>query len=185
VQFTVSRETEEKLRQVQDLLRREIPDGDPGQIFDRALTLLLDDIARRKLAATPRPRPGRPTDPRSRHVPAHIRRAVWLRDGAQCAFVGRNGRRCGERAFLEFHHREAYAHGGEMTLENLALRCRAHNVYEAELVFGPYDAGRVQEGLASYVAARAHLPRGKCVKRVKHSARPRQRAPALRGRQGY
>ena len=52
VQFTMSRETHDKLRRVQDLLRHSIPDGDPAAIFDRALTLLLSDLERAKLAAT-------------------------------------------------------------------------------------------------------------------------------------
>ena len=56
VQFTVGEATHEKLRRVQDLLRREIPDGDPAAIFDRALTLLLEDVARKKLAATSKPK---------------------------------------------------------------------------------------------------------------------------------
>ena len=104
IQFTVGRETQQKLRHVHDLLRREIPDGDPGTIFDRALTLLLEDVARKKLAATPSPRPGRWSHPRSRHVPAEVKRQVWLRDHGQCAYVAPAGRRCRERAFLEFHH---------------------------------------------------------------------------------
>ena len=37
VQFTIGRESHDKLRRVQALLRREIPDGDPGAIFDRAI----------------------------------------------------------------------------------------------------------------------------------------------------
>jgi len=41
VQFTIGQETHDKLRRVQALLRREIPSGDPGEIFDRALTLLM------------------------------------------------------------------------------------------------------------------------------------------------
>jgi hypothetical protein len=56
VQFTIGQETHEKLRRVQALLRREIPDGDPGAIFDRALSLLLDKVEKTKLAATERPR---------------------------------------------------------------------------------------------------------------------------------
>jgi hypothetical protein len=137
VQFTIGAATHEKLRQAQDLLRREIPDGDPGVLFDRALTLLLEDVARKKVggAAKPRPRPG--TRSRSRHIPAAVKRAVWLRDGARCAFVAANGRRCTERVFLEFHHRDPYAIGGEETVANISLRCRPHNVYEAELAFGP------------------------------------------------
>jgi hypothetical protein len=136
VQFTVGKETSDKLRKVQDLLRREIPSGDPGAIFDRALSLLLQDIARRKLAETTSPRPGGRADPRSRHVPAEVKRAVWLRDDGRCAFVAAGGRRCAERAFLEFHHVEPYGIGGETTAANLSLRCRAHNAYEAGLVFG-------------------------------------------------
>ena len=36
VQFTVGEETEDQLRRLQDLLRAEIPDGDPGLIFAKA-----------------------------------------------------------------------------------------------------------------------------------------------------
>jgi hypothetical protein len=150
VQFTVSRETQEKLRQVQDLLRREIPDGDPGVIFERALTLLLEDVARKKLAATPNPRPGRAGDSRSRHVPAEVKRKVWVRDHGQCAFVSPSGRRCRERTFLEFHHLAAYARGGETTVENISLRCREHNAHEAELEFGPWDPTAVREPWTAY-----------------------------------
>jgi len=136
VQFTVGEATHEKLRRVQELLRREIADGDPAAIFDRALTLLLEDVARKKLAATSNPRPGVAAGTRSRHIPARVRRDVWLRDGGRCAFVAPGGRRCTERAFLEFHHREPHAIGGEATAANISLRCRPHNIHEAELVFG-------------------------------------------------
>jgi hypothetical protein len=147
VQFTVGAATYDKLRQVQDLLRREIPDGDPVLIFDRALTLLLEDVARKKLASASKPRSDSRTRAGSRHVPARAKRAVWLRDGGRCAFVAGNGRRCDERAFLEFHHDEPYAIGGEPAVANISLRCRAHNVYESDLVFGPRAsvAGRGRE----------------------------------------
>jgi len=60
VQFTIGQETHDQLRRVQALLRREIPDGDPGVIFGRTLSLFIDNVERKKLAATARPRPGRP-----------------------------------------------------------------------------------------------------------------------------
>ena len=60
VQFTIGQETHEKLRRVQALLRREIPDGDPGAIFDRALTVLLEKVEKTKLGAAAKPRPDRP-----------------------------------------------------------------------------------------------------------------------------
>jgi HNH endonuclease len=135
LQFTVSAETYEKLRRVQDLLRHRLPNGDPAAIFDRALTLLLTDLERTKLAATARPRGSSPTGKTSRHVPAKVRRAVWARDGGQCRFEGPAGR-CRETGLLEFHHVIPYARGGPTTVENLELRCAAHNRYEAERCFG-------------------------------------------------
>ena len=135
VQLTVSRETNDKLRRAQDLLRHSIPNGDLAIIVDRALTLLLEDLERSRLAATARPRSsGRPAKS-SRHIPAAVRRAVWKRDGGQCAFVGTEGR-CNERGFLEFHHVQPHAVGGPPVVDNIELRCRAHNVYEAEQFFG-------------------------------------------------
>jgi hypothetical protein len=139
VQFTVGKETHDKLRRLQALLRREIPNGDPAAIFDRAVTLLLEKVERAKTGAAARPRPIRPgTDKnRSRHTPNESRRVAWRRDDGQCGFVAPDGQRCGERAFLEYHHLDAYALGGASTPENIALRCRRHNQYEAERVFGP------------------------------------------------
>ncbi|MFI4945136.1 MAG: HNH endonuclease [Burkholderiales bacterium] len=140
VQFTIGRRTYEGLRRAQELLRREIPDGDPAAIFDRALSLLLDNIARRKWAAVARPKPAGVSAVRSRHVAAHVKRAVWVRDGGRCAFFAKNGRRCGEGSTLEFHHVAPYSIGGETTVANLSLRCRAHNAHESELAFGPFAA---------------------------------------------
>ena len=136
IQLTVSGETHDKFRRAQALLRHALPSGDPAAIFDRAVTLLVDQLERQRFAQTDRalattPRPGS-----SRHIPAAVRRAVWRRDGGCCAFVGNQGR-CGERAFLELHHLEPYAVGGAATVENIELRCRAHNAHEARLFFGP------------------------------------------------
>jgi 5-methylcytosine-specific restriction endonuclease McrA len=135
VQFTISRDTHDKLRRVQDLMRHAIPNGDPAEIFDRALTLLLHDLDRRRCAATAAPCGSRAATPRGRHIPAAVRREVWKRDEGRCTFVGTNGR-CSETGFLELHHVEPYAVGGVATAENILLRCRAHNAYEAALFFG-------------------------------------------------
>jgi hypothetical protein len=150
VQFTASAETVEKLRRAQALLRHQIPDGDPAAIVDRALTALLEALSRQKLAATERPRRGRPTAPGSRHIPAEVKRAVWLRDGGRCAFVGARNLRCNETGFLEFHHLKPYAAGGEATINNIELRCRAHNGFEADLYFGPRELVEVREEHACY-----------------------------------
>ena len=142
VQLTISRETHAKLRRVQDLMRHSIPDGDLAVIVDRALSLLLEKLEKHKCAsvtqATSR-RAGRASHPdRTRHVPASVAREVWKRDGSQCTFVGADGR-CSARAWLQLHHIVTFADGGATDAANLTLRCRAHNQYEAEQVFGPWS----------------------------------------------
>jgi hypothetical protein len=135
LQITISNETQEKLRRVQDLVRHTVSNGDPAEIFDRALTMLLEHLERRRAATTPWPRAPRERRTRSRHISAAVRREVWKRDQGRCAFVDSEGR-CIERGFLEFHHVEPYAAGGAATVANIQLRCRAHNAYGARLFFG-------------------------------------------------
>jgi hypothetical protein len=137
IQFTTSRDAYEKLRRAQALLRHVIPSGDPAAVFERALDALLGDLERKKLAATDRPRHSQRPAPGSRHIPAAVKRKVWRRDGARCAFVGATGR-CNERGFLELHHVVPFAAGGDATAANIELRCRAHNAYEAERFFGSF-----------------------------------------------
>jgi hypothetical protein len=147
VQFTVGQQTHDKLRRLQDLLRREIPSGDPATIVDRALTLLLEKVEKVKEGASAKPRPAARTATRSgtdrsaakpsRHIPREVVRAVHRRDDHQCAFVSKGGHRCSERVFLEKHHVMTYAEGGPATVENISLRCWRHNQYEAERIFGP------------------------------------------------
>jgi len=136
IQFTADEQTHDLLRRAQDLLRRQIPNGDVGEVMAKALKVLVYQLEKEKIAATERPREGRGSASRSRHVPATVRREIWKRDGGRCAFVAQNGRRCTERGFLEFHHVVPYRAGGEATVDNVQLRCRAHNGYEAELYFG-------------------------------------------------
>lgn len=131
----VPRETEDKLHHAQDLLRHVLPSGDIAEVFARALTSLIADLEKQKLAAVARPRRARKAGLTSRHIPAAVKREVARRDGGQCAFVGTQGR-CAETGFLEFHHVVPFARGGTTTADNLQLRCRAHNQYEAEQEFG-------------------------------------------------
>jgi 5-methylcytosine-specific restriction endonuclease McrA len=146
VQFTVTRDTFEKLCRVRDLMRHTCLTGDVGIVFERALTMLLEHLERTKLAQVSRPRQPRSATGRSRHIPATVRRAVWERDDGQCAFVGTRGR-CIERGLLEFHHIVPFADGGSATVENIQLRCRAHNQYESEQWFGTGKPSIVRERL--------------------------------------
>ena len=136
--LTISRETRDRLRQVQALLSHQLPDASPAVIFDQALAALLEKLERQRMAATAQPRPQvapRVGTSRSRHVPAGVKREVWRRDEGRCAFVGHQGR-CPERNWLELHHLQPFAEGGKSTIANIELRCRAHNAYEAEVYFG-------------------------------------------------
>jgi 5-methylcytosine-specific restriction endonuclease McrA len=145
IQFTASRQTHDKLRYVQDLIRHAVPSGDIAEIFDRALTALIDRCEKQKCAATSRPRERSAGGSRTRAIPATVKREVWRRDQGRCAFVGTRGR-CTERGLLEFHHVVPFAAGGVADATNIELRCRAHNLYEAELFFGP-DAVRECGGI--------------------------------------
>lgn len=140
IQFTATADVLEKLRVAQDLLRHQLPDGNLDRVFDRALSALIAQIGRQKFAATGPRRSGERkqahTAKRSRHLPAEVKRRVWTRDGGRCGFIGASDRRCRERGYLEFHHVAPYARGGQATVENIELRCRAHNQYEADLCFG-------------------------------------------------
>jgi hypothetical protein len=146
VQFTVGKETHDKLRRLQALLRREIPDGDPGAIFDRAVTLLLAKVESRKMGVTAKPRESRSirpgTDTRngggveSRDIPRYVKRAV--REARWWAVrLHRPRRTAMPRTDLPGvpPHRPVRA-GGRATVDNISLRCRRHNQYEAEIEFG-------------------------------------------------
>ncbi len=79
---------------------------------------------------------GRPVRSRSRHVPNDVKRAVIERDGLRCAYVDEAGRRCTATGFLELHHRDPFANGGEHNVANVTVYCAAHNAYASELDFG-------------------------------------------------
>jgi hypothetical protein len=132
IQVTVDQETHDTLRQAQDLMRHANPGGDPAVIISRALRLLVDDLLKKRTAATSRPAKSRDLAEGSRTIPASVMRAVWRRDGGRCAFDGLRGR-CPERGGLEYHHVIPYARGGSATAGNIELRCRAHNAHQARL----------------------------------------------------
>ena len=113
-------------------------------------TVTKQHLEQTKLAQVSRPQRPRGTMSRSRRILSAVRRAFWMRDNGQCAFIGRRGR-CTERGFLEFHHVVPFADGGAAVAENIELRYRAHNQYESERWFGTQDPLVVRER-ARYVA---------------------------------
>jgi 5-methylcytosine-specific restriction endonuclease McrA len=143
------------LEQARELLQHSLPGRDFVEIQRRALQALVKKLRARKCAATDRARAPEPSSPdpvvsepmhperqeraapgRRRHIPAAVRHTVWQRDAARCTHRDARGQRCRERGGLEIHHLAPHARGGPATVDNLTLRCRAHNALAAEQDFG-------------------------------------------------
>jgi 5-methylcytosine-specific restriction endonuclease McrA len=155
IRFTIDENTTKKLRYAEELFSHQIGPGDLAGLFERALDALIREGAKRKFAARNRPRrSSQRTSCGSRHIPAQVRRAVWERDQGQCTFVSESGRRCASRRLLEFDHVHPVARGGEATVANLRLRCRAHNQYEASATFGAEFMSRKRENARERAAAK-------------------------------
>jgi 5-methylcytosine-specific restriction endonuclease McrA len=152
VEITVDQDTHDKLRMLEDLLSLQHADADPATIVSRALDLLLTETLKKKAALTDRPHRKHGGDgsqhetTRQRTIPAVIRREVWTRDGGRCAFVDESGKRCSGTRTVEYHHIRPYGKGGGHEVDNIALRCRAHNHHQADLDFGREFMDRRREG---------------------------------------
>jgi hypothetical protein len=156
VRFTADEKVHDQLQELRSLLRHSVPDGDVGKILARAIGVLLKQVRNGKIGecASPRfrhtPRSSKENSPKkkkpTRHIPVAIRREVWARDKGRCTFESKDGRSCESREAVEFHHRVAWARRSEHSVNNIALRCRAHNQYEAELDFGREHMVRFRRG---------------------------------------
>jgi hypothetical protein len=103
----------------------------------RALREMIERAQKQKYGKGVRTREGERSESTSpRYVSAQVRWAVRQRDGEQCTFVSPDGRRCDATSHLEYDHIVSVARGGPSTVENLRMRCRGHNQYEAERTFG-------------------------------------------------
>ena len=152
VQFTASAELRRKLERAADLMRHRNPTGELAAIVERGLDLLISQLEKERLGKTgraakkPMPRATRPG-----YVTKAVRREAFERDGEQCSFVDREGRRCSSRAFLELDHAHPRALGGSGETKNIRVLCRAHNRRMAERAFG-----------REHVDRKIHLRQRKC-----------------------
>ena len=142
-------------------------DGDLASVIDAAVTEKLEKLEAKRYGTTKSPRKSleeTDTTPTSHYIPAPVRRVVYERDEGQCTFIGVDGRRCTETTPLEFHHIHPYGRGGDHNPSNICLRCRAHNLYQAELDYGKEvmdryrSSGQVSEPAAIYT--RLHITYG-------------------------
>ena len=139
VQFTASAELRDKLERLRALMRPSVPDGDLAAIVEQAVTEKLQRLEARRFARTDAPRKTlaeSETSPRTRQIPAAVKRAVYERDGGRCRYEDEQGRRCTARQGLEFHHRRPFGRGGDHSVTNVSLACRLcrarHNRHYAE-----------------------------------------------------
>ena len=145
--ITVSDRFLRKLQAAKDALAHARPDATEEELLEAGLDLLLEKAAKRKgIVAKPlkTPRPAK-----ADHIPAHVKRAVWIRDGGRCQFRLPSGEICGSTRQLEFDHIEPRALGGKSTIENVRIACRPHNLVSARRIFGDDWMDRYAPGRAA------------------------------------
>jgi hypothetical protein len=147
VHMTVSRRLLEKLEAARDALSHSHPGASRDEIIEAGLDLLLERAAKRRgLVTTPRrkaPTSGDPSadggacaKPRSRYVPAPVRRAVWKRDGGKCQWPIDGGGICASTYQVEIDHIGGFALGAGTTAEECRLLCRVHQDVSARRLYG-------------------------------------------------
>jgi hypothetical protein len=137
-EFSGDRELRDQFKVAQDLLRHQIPTGDMAKIVSRALALLIAEVKKERWSVGRKPRAeALPEGPAtSRDIPDAIKRAVYERDGGRCTYVDSEGRRCDEQGWLELDHEDGFARVQEHRVDRIRLRCRGHNVFAADQLYG-------------------------------------------------
>jgi len=175
VQFTRSRDADERFRYLQDLLGHQVPRGDIAEVFDRAVKELIKKMERVRFGACDRPRTSSSGNGDPRRITAAVMRAVWKRDGGQCTFVSESGHRCEARCDVEFDHKTEVARGGEATVANLRLRCRGHNQHTAEQTYGAgFMKAKRDEARAAAARKRAERDEAKAAAARRRAEREKQ-----------
>ena len=136
VHFTMSERARDHYEYSRALLSHELPQADLATVSEMAYAALAEKLEKRKFGASRKPRSGARSAIDRRSIPAATRRRVYERDGGRCTFTSEAGKRCPAIRFLEFDHVDEFARGGVATVDNLRIRCRAHNQYAAEQTFG-------------------------------------------------
>ncbi|HVI93992.1 MAG TPA: hypothetical protein VM753_08295 [Anaeromyxobacter sp.] len=81
------------------------------------------------------------------HIPAHVRREVFLRDGGRCQVpLASGGGVCGSTYQVQLGHLTPRARGGAPTVDNLRCECAVHNQAQADRDFGAAYMARFRRG---------------------------------------
>ena len=131
---TVSRRFLEKLEVARAALSHSHPGASDEEILEAGLDLVLAQQAKRRgIVEKPR-KEAPPASPD--HLPAHVKRAVWVRDGGRCQWPVDSGGVCGSTLRVQFDHIVPRARGGPSTVENGRILCRFHNDLAAREALG-------------------------------------------------
>lgn len=137
LRFLASKALLEKLERAQVLLARRYPRAAFSDVLGEVLEFFLErrDPARRDARRAAKGSAAA-NAASTRRVPRPLRDKVFARDSHRCVAVEPDGRRCGERRWLEADHVVPAALGGATTLDNLRTFCRRHNQAAAVAAFG-------------------------------------------------
>jgi hypothetical protein len=167
IQLNASVQLKEKLEHAVELLSHSNPSSDLAIMIERAVDLLIERVEKQRFAQTKSPRRGQASGTQERgrsvksrgfhvrrHIPNETMRQIVARDGLRCTFVGSDGQRCTARKFIQIHHEDPWARGGDETVDNLHILCASHNRLLAERDFGrELIADRIQGRRASLAEA--------------------------------
>ena len=131
---TVSRRFLEKLEKARAALSHAHPGAGAAEILEAGLDLLIERHEKRRgIVEKPRREPP-PSKPE--HVPAHVKREVWKRDGGRCQWPLEGGGVCGSTFQVELDHVTPRGKGGLATVEGMRCLCRQHNLLAARQAYG-------------------------------------------------
>jgi hypothetical protein len=136
LRLTLDKETMENLERLREIWSHKMPGASMADLV-KAMAAYCRQKLDPDVKTEPKKHSSTPA-PEGRYIPVPIKRAVSKRDKGCCTYEDpTTGRRCGSRYQLEFDHKVPFARGGKSTVENLRLRCRAHNQWHAIEAYGP------------------------------------------------
>ena len=109
---------------------------------------------------------------KTRSVPPALRRALKSRDRG-CRFPG-----CENHRFVDAHHIQHWAHGGETRLDNLVLLCRRHHRLVHEGGYSIDERQRFYDPWGWHIPAVAQPPPGEPGRAARGTTTASTQAPA-------
>ncbi|MEK6579638.1 MAG: HNH endonuclease signature motif containing protein [Bdellovibrionota bacterium] len=149
--LVISRDLEEKLKRIKDLLAHQNPDPSYAELIEKTADLALqklDPTRKQTVAKHPTTKPASAPklvtkSPKAskdrRFIPQGLRQEVWIRAQGRCEHRhAKTSHRCNSRFALEVDHITPVGRGGVAAQDNLQVLCRTHNQYKNLKDYGFY-----------------------------------------------